>query len=128
MERERKQGINFKDLWNHHDNIGIFTPKRSKYWGLHKTTEEAMEWEVTDSDVNEDQFLDEGSDVVISWMTTMKSAGYSYEVAMEALVSKLNVVIDRVIEADILVKNSTMTFDEAYLKIKKGPIDKVDPL
>ena len=88
------------------------------YWGIEKTYEEAEEWRVTDPDINEDQFLDEGADIVIAWMGAMKSAGYSYEVAIEAIRLKMNIVIDRVIEADILTKNSDMGFDEAYQKVK----------
>ena len=107
-----------KELWDYHDNIVTNTPKRSVYWGLHKTTEEAQEWEVTDPDINEDQFLDEGADIVISWMTAMKSAGYSYEVTIEAIRLKMNVVINRVLDADFLCRTKGMEFDEAYQKVK----------
>ena len=114
-----------KELWDYHDHIIQNTPKRSVYWGLQSTYEEADEWRVTDSDINEDQFLEEGADIIIAYMTTMKSAGYSYEVAMQAIYEKMNVVIDRVVEADILSRGGTMSFDTAYKSIKELEKDDV---
>ena len=51
-------------------------------------------------------------------MGAMKSAGYSYEVAIEAIRLKMNVVINRCIDANFLSKERAMTFDTAYQSIK----------
>ena|SRR3990167_9055264 len=110
--------MDFEELWEHHDNIGKYAPHRSVYWGLQKAREEADEWCFTDPTINEEQFLSEGADVVIAWMGAMKEAGFSYDVALESIRLKMNVVIDRVIEADILSRGGAMTFDTAYQNIK----------
>lgn len=108
-----------KEIWESHDYLVKETPERSYYWGLYKAKEEAIEWTCTDPDINEDQFLDEGADLIISYMTTMKSAGYSYEVACEAIMAKLNVVIDRAIDTTAETESNGKSWDENYLEVKK---------
>ena len=109
-----------KEIWEKHDRLMEITPKRSHYWGLHKTVEEAQEWEVTDWMFNEDQFLEEGADVVISYLTAMKSSGYSMEVALQAIVDKLDVIIDRADVANNLVEMNGRSWDENYQAVKAG--------
>lgn len=114
MERDRT----FEDAWERHDRLIEVTPKRSQYWSLHKSVEEALEWEVTDADINEDQFLAEGADVVISYMTTMKSCGYSYDVALEAIMDKLDLIINRAERTNILTIENGQSWDHNYKRIK----------
>ena len=91
----KETDLSFRSLWQHHDHIVRNTPPRSTQLGVESTRREADGWCVTDPDINEDQFLEEGADVVISWMTTMKSAGYSCEVAIQSIYEKMNVVINK---------------------------------
>ena len=118
MREQERPEIEFSDVWEWHDRLRELTPSRSQYWGLYKTKEEAEEWCVTDADINEDQFLAEGADVMIAWMTVMKSCGYSYEVAMQAVIDKLDVVIHRAERTNILVVENGQSWDKNYQRIK----------
>jgi hypothetical protein len=108
-----------KEIWEKHDKLIEITPKRSHYWGLDKAVEEAEEWRITDWEVNEDQFLEEGADLVIAYLTVMKSSGYSMEVAMQAIMNKLDVVIDRAERATVMEIENGLGWDRNYQKVKE---------
>jgi phosphoribosyl-ATP pyrophosphohydrolase len=112
-----------REIWERHDHLMEITPKRSQYWGHAKAVEEAEEWAITDADINEDEFLSEGADLIIAWMTTMKSAGYSMDVALEAIQIKLEAVIDRAERTNIMTIENGSTWDNNYKRIKAFDID-----
>ena len=108
-----------KELWEKHDQLLEVTPHRSVYWGIYRTQAEAVEFTQTDPELTPQEFLDEGSDIIISVMTTFKSAGISYEVALQAIHNKLDEITDRATKATIEVPIFDSEWEEAYQRIKQ---------
>ena len=82
-----------------------------------------MEFEVTDptlTDEHREHFIEEGADLIIVWMGAMKEAGFSYEVSLQAVKKKLDVVIDRASVTNDLVEMTGRSWDENYQAVKTG--------
>jgi hypothetical protein len=105
-----------KEVWDHHDHIVKNTPTRTHEWGIQAIRNEVDELSEIDPQTNPQEFLYEGADIVISYFTTMKSAGFSYEVVSQALIEKLNIVIDRFILAE---KMPHENWEDRYLAAKE---------
>lgn len=108
----------FNQIWTQHDELGREAP-RDMVWGLNAVKSEADEWHDEHHDPTSQEFLYEGADVVIAWMTAMKGAGISMEVALQAIWEKTNIIYDRLIDARILSQGGAMTFDDAYNQVKE---------
>lgn len=104
----------FDELWAHHENIRTYSPPRTVEWVQQKAIEEAQEFAETHPDNNMDHFLEEGADLFITWMGTMKEAGVSMEVALQAIWMKMNTVIDRMIDTETISKERGIPWEEAY--------------
>lgn len=121
METDRPE-LTFQRLWQHHDEIGRQAP-RDMMWGLDQVKNEADEWHAEHPDPTSQEFLYEGADVVLAWMTAMKGAGISMEVALQAVWEKTNVVIDRLIQTNEIVLKEGVEQDVAYERVKRGEKD-----
>ena len=103
---------------------------RSTYWWLDKNHEEAEEWRMEDPTIDEHKFLDEGADQIISWIQTMRSAGISWQTALEAVLFKMDVVEARLKQTAEIVMSEGLDYDVAYqtrVKGKKEPADVYNP-
>lgn len=109
----------FEQVWEHHEHIRANSPRRSVEWVQQKAVEEAHEFADTHPEYGMEHFLEEGADLFITWMGTMKEAGVSMNVALEAVWRKMNIVIDRMIDADLLSRGGAMTWNEAYQQVKE---------
>lgn len=105
-------------VWDWHEQIMQNGFSWSVYKGLYNSVDEAHEWTATDPELTPEKFKEEGADIILNWMTTVKLAGISYEEAITMIYMKANVVIDRLIDADILSRNGAMDKLEAYKMLK----------
>ena len=109
-----------REIWDHHDNLLREVPDRPLRWSLDSIKAEAHELSEADHKDDPEGFLHEGADVVLSYMSAMKAAGFSYEVAMQAVMEKLNIVIDRAIRANLMP--SDMPWQQRYETVKAEEI------
>ena len=116
MEQERPE-LTFQQIWQQHDEIGRKAP-RDMMWGLDQVKNEADEWHDEHPDPTSQEFLYEGADVILAWMTAMKGAGISMEVAMQAVWEKTNIVLDRLIRTEEIALKEGIEHDLAYDRVK----------
>lgn len=112
----------FQDLWQQHDELGRLVP-RTLEWGLNQVKNEADELHDEHHDPTSQEFLYEGADVVLAWMTTMKAAGISMEVALQAIWEKTNIIVDRLIRTREIEMTEGVEHDVAYARVKQEEKD-----
>lgn len=108
----------FSQIWQQHDEIGRQAP-RDLMWGLDQVKNEADEWHDEHHDPTSQEFLYEGADVILAWMTTMKGAGISMEVALQAIWEKANIVVDRLLQSREIALREGVEVDVAYVRVKE---------
>jgi phosphoribosyl-ATP pyrophosphohydrolase len=109
----------FDQIWQQHDELGKLAP-RTLEWGLNQVKNEAQELHDEHHDPTSQEFLYEGADVVLAWMTAMKAAGISMEVALQAIWEKTNIVYDRLVQTNEIVLREGVEQDVAYLRVKQN--------
>lgn len=112
----------FNKVWQQHDELGRLAP-RDMMWGLDQVRNEADEWHAEHPDPTSQEFLYEGADVVLAWMTTMKAAGISMEVALQAIWEKTNIIVDRLIQSHEIAMTEGVEMDVAYQMVKEKEKD-----
>ena len=119
MEASRMERPSMEQIWAQHDEIGRERP-RDMMWGLNQVKNEADEWHDEHPDPTSQEFLYEGADVILAWMTAMKGAGISLEVAMQAVWEKTNIVLDRLIQTREIELREGIPHEVAYERIKEN--------
>lgn len=108
----------FERIWEHHSELNRLAP-RDLTWGLNQVKSEADELHDEHHDPTSQEFLYEGADVVLAWMTTMKAAGISMEVALQAIWEKTNIVVDRLLQTHEIMLREGVEQDVAYARVKE---------
>lgn len=90
---------------------------RNLGWWQGKNVEEATEWSEENPEEDMHNFLLEGADVMIAWISTMRMAGVSWQTAFEAVKFKYDILEARISQTVQLMQEGH-EYEVAYQQVK----------